>query len=351
MSDPRAVLGETTDESDSPVTAANSADPRGRSDRGQLILIAAILLAVLVVSSVLLLNTAQSATELRTNQQSQSVTDAAQTNQEIQHGLETLFETSTSLAEADAKLPYSLDLESDVEAFHDRYLGIKSANTAGMTTISYDEQDTVTGGIVFQTERGTFEAADGDDTWRVLTDVNSVPTLSADIERVSPSSSFNISVSGISAQLRVENTGSGYTVTRLDGGTVARTCSGLEPPIVVDFHRGSGEVRGATDGCEQFTLGRGLSSGYSIEFENGHNAEGTYVISGSGDATFDDAADVNSYDPNVDWPTSDEPNYRGPADASSNGDDIVVNPTFVVTYDDPDLTYQSAYGLYNRTGR
>jgi hypothetical protein len=351
VSDPRTVLdrSSTTDEEGDtrrPATLrsvhASTATPR--SDRGQLILIAAILIAVVVISSVLLLNTAQSATELRTSQQSQSVTNAGQLSQDVREGLDTVFQTSTSLTEAEATLPYSLDLQSDVETFTEEYRAL--TNAPGILNISYDTSDTVTGGIVFQTARAEFTDAAGNGDWDVLEDVSSVPTLSARIESVEPSEEFTISISSGSAQLTIENTGPGYTVTRVDG-TGTRTCSGLEPSIIIDFHKGVGEVRGKNGVCEGMVLGQGLSSGYTIRFENGDDAEGTYAISGSGGV--DGPSNANVYDPNDPFSTPDEPNYRGPGDGS--GDDIVVNPAFVVTYDDPDITYQSEYGLYNQTKR
>ena len=68
-----------------------SSDSQRGGERGQLVLIAAILVAVAVLGTVVLLNTVHSSPNVKAQTDAQSLSDAERTTAQIQDDLETVF--------------------------------------------------------------------------------------------------------------------------------------------------------------------------------------------------------------------------------------------------------------------
>jgi hypothetical protein len=299
---------------------------RSRPDRGQLILVGAILVAVTILGSITLLNAVHESPQITTQQDTQSLLEAEWTITQVRDDLERLFLYNNSVNET-APIPYAHGdaFGGIVDAYSSQYATLSTTDSAGIVLVEFDESGSLTGGIARQ-NRTQFGGYLGYPTGTIIENATTIPSLSLYVNETGSGSEFRVRIEGdggMDKSIQINNSG----VSR------AVNCDFTDPEAIeIEFRNGTGEIRAGDTYCEDRTFGTGLSPPLNVTIENGNDANGTYAISGSGSG--------------VSTSVSNNPNrwFR-------SGSDYVVNPKFEVEYRSPDVSYSSTFALYNTTGR
>jgi len=321
-------------------------------DRGQLILIGALLVAATILGSITLLNTIHESPEVKTQQDGQSLDQTERKVTEIQADLTRLFRHSVSVNETGQPLPYANDTLGDtVEAYNRQSVNLSSFTTAGLVNITYVRG--IEGGIVAQNRTGDEYRAFPDERrpTPVLNNSETIPRLSLVVNETSPSFTINLSAPTLTGTqeigLEFDRNPSGpdeIVKSNTDGSPSPEwTCSGFDftsdGTLRIEFIDGRGAMYTEDTYCGEKPFGRGLNSPITVEFKNSGSdrANGTFVISGT-----------NSSAPGVQSGITQDDNrfFRG-----TGGTVTVVNPVFRLEYQTPNVSYNSTFALYNTTGR
>ncbi|PSQ34162.1 hypothetical protein BRD08_10510 [Halobacteriales archaeon SW_10_66_29] len=300
-------------------------------ERGQLILVGALLVAATILGSIALLNSIHESPDVNTKQDAQSLAETERTIDQVQTGLERAFLVNTSMDEVNESLPYANQtggFDTLVEeAYVREYLNLSTTETAGVLNVTVVGNQT--GGIARQntTVAGFEDYPSG--PVDVVEGAAAVPRFYLLVNDTS-SSPFIIQISETgptfnSMQLEISNS----EVAKRGFGT-DWTCdlSGDDSTIEIDFVNGEGEVRTDETYCGNLNFGPPLDPDYTIQFQDGGNADGTYTI------TAVDPTDVEDFPEDFRW----------------SRDGTVVNPIFGIEYRTPNVAYNTTYGLYNGTG-
>jgi len=306
---------------------------RSGPDRGQLILVGAILVAVTILGSITLLNSVHESPQIATQQDTQSLQEAEWTVTQVRDDVERLFLYNNSVNET-APIPYA-DRDAFggiVDAYSRQYANLSTADAAGVVLVEFDESGSLTGGISRQnrTQFGDYlgyptNSSRPNGNITVIENAATIPSLSLYVNETI-GSDFTIRIDGATGTEEITVATSGVS------GAVNCGLPGSQEAIEIEFRNGTGEIRAGDTYCEDRTFGTTLSPPLAVEFENGTDAEGTYAISGSGSSVSSSV------------PTSSNRWFR-------SGPDYVVNPKFEVEYRSPDISYSSTFALYNTTGR
>lgn len=313
---------------------------RHDESRGQLLLVAAVLIALVIVASAVLLNglvTPESATTSSLSTDAKNIEDSTAA---IQRDLDALFEHASSVDDAETPLPYARD--ADLGAMvNDNYQPHVLEDVVNRSGAILDVEYTGTGdstlghAIYNQTADGEF----GNGThnhWTVATGVDPLTRARVSVDQAdvgSASSAFQLVVDGSgSGDWRFAVTtdavyagGTEFCESDLTPGVDERvTLEVTKPPV----RNATIEVRGP-DGnvkcARSVAFGDGQGQPWDLSIENGHEAVGTYVFA------FDGA------------PSSDATGAPWPHHEPS----VVINPAFEITYATEGLTYESTFELYN----
>ena len=302
-------------------------------DRGQLILIGALLVAATILGSIVLLNTIHESPEVSTQQDSQSLVETERTVDQVKAGLERAFLVNTSMDEQGEALPYvngSGGFETLAAEYVSGYLNLSTTDTAGVVDVTLVGNQT--GGIARQnrTIAGFEEYPSGELT--LIEGAKAVPrfhlvvnetqlspfTVWINETTVSPLDNVSLSVNDST----VENGGS------FDPWTC--DVSGDTRPIEIDFVDGVGEVRTGETYCGDLEFGKSLVPEVNVTFENGNKVNGTYTI------TAVDPVSIESFSEPYRW-------------NRVSGTTYIVNPIFEIEYLTPNVEYSATYAPYNRT--
>lgn len=319
-------------------------------DRGQLILVGALLVAVTILGSITLLNTIHESPEVKTQQDARSLQDTEQKMAEVRSNLERLFLYNVSVTETGEPLPYANgSFGGVVEEYETQSMNLSSTTSAGVLDVTYLNGSSMTGGIAKQ--NATADGYRPFPNQTVIQNATTLPRMHVVVNETNAGFTLNVT-SGSDVSLRF--TASGGLRKKPAGGTLTPICS---PPsdfdsdadgrIKLDLINGSGSVvyvtgtgptRTKVEYCGDITFGPSLSPPLDVEFDNPgpDTANGTFVITGT------DGFSLSSG-----LSTDENRNYR----ATLAGDPIIVNPKFEVTYQTPDIEYDSTFALYNTTGR
>lgn len=121
-------------------------------DRGQLLLIGAIVIAVVIVASVVLLNTVHSSPEITADTDARSLSDVENTNSELQNELEELF-LGTDVTFGERSVYARTDtLEENTESFVEQYNDRLASDTAFVASVEYDDGEQVPGSVAWNTD-------------------------------------------------------------------------------------------------------------------------------------------------------------------------------------------------------
>jgi len=308
-------------------------------ERGQLILIVAVLVAVTILASITLLNAIHESPEVNTQQDAQSLTETERTVDQIQSGLERVFLVNTSMDDVNESLPYAESgggFETLVEEYVTEYLNLSTTDTAGVVDVTLVGEQT--GGIARQNQSiAGFEAyPSGEIT--LIEDADAVPRLHLLVNETSSSSPpFTIWINETSDS-PPDNVSLEISDSEVvnSGSFDPWTCdvSGDSRPIEIDFVNGTGEVRTDESYCGDLEFGKSLVSEVNVTFEGGSGFEGTYTV------TAVEPAEIEGFP---------DETFRWNRTSSAGPTDYIVNPIFEIEYRTPNIAYSATYGLYNRT--
>lgn len=301
-----------------------------RDSRGQTILIMAILFAVIVLTTVILLNTLHAPANVQTQSQSSGLEDVELTEAQVANDMERLFLVHTSVATTGEPLPY---VEADggpdsrfgdvVENTSDLDAALRASESGAVVRVRYNATRSQEGMLVRQNDSTREFTYDGyspsDQNWTVLDDAEGLPRFSMNVTEAPDDSDspFEVVVDG-GNELTFDDDG-------VEGAGV--DCE-LSYPIQVDATAGIGTISNETEVCGTFDLEPPDS--FDLTFENGSEVTGTYTVSGvDADAAGSDI-DSNTYD----W-------------QHATDDDVIVNPAFDVQYTEPAITHNATIVLYD----
>ncbi|WP_436902082.1 DUF7261 family protein [Halovenus halobia] len=281
-------------------------------ERGQLVLIAAILVATAILGAVVLLNAVHSSPNVKAQSDAQSLSDTEQMTEQLHHHVRKLF-FATSTGDGEKQQPYAEigALGPNVTAYNAQLGTFVSREKPVVTNVTYlggAEGDFVAGSIPSLVPE------------QVIDDAESIPYL-------------RVNASDSQQPVEIDITGSGGTNKRvvLDGANTEygetgslQDCSLSPGRATLILTHGSGEIRGATGGLCQFTLyERGELDTYTIEIGGTGTGDGTFNVSG-----VRDGSDVA------------EPGF------AVRERNVIVNPTVEISYQTPSVAYESEYTLF-----
>ncbi|MDZ7702030.1 MAG: hypothetical protein U5J98_08155 [Halobacteriales archaeon] len=259
-------------------------------DRGQLILVTALALAILFVSLALIVNTAIYTENLATRGSDiGGGTEAVRYHETVRSGVGGLMAFANDNANS-SHGDIRSELEAGVEAIDNRTGRLFAASDRAVTT-RLDE--TVNGTRIEQSEEtramtNTSDVAD----WPVVQDVNQTRAFTINIT----DATLEDAGSGDEFQVILDDGTTKWILNVTDGGTVGITngtgsssCTeGSTPTIDVT----AGTVDGAD--CDGLELGEGIDTPYDISIRNGDNATGTYSLIVDNSTLADDVDDDNN---------------------------------------------------------
>ena len=259
-------------------------------DRAQLILVAGLTIAVILVALVLLLNTVIYTENLATRGVDAGGNDAIEYRATVVVGVGELIDQENWQFEEIDETKDSLraGIGSIDDGLSDQYLRRGVLVEINRSNIEFEE-----GILVVQDEHRAFESPSNESDWDLATDVKNIRQFSINTDRNSlnettaenaTDDAFTISVDGGTWQLSIYENESGYlSVATTNGSGTTEVCSIDQPEATLD-------VTGATldsNPCPALIWADGVDSDeYTIEFLNGDEAQGTY------DLTVDDGADL-----------------------------------------------------------
>ncbi len=269
------------------------------NDRGQLILVAAIGLAVLLTLMTLALNTAVFG-EIHAAQSDNSLKEergAVQYHYSVERGvsglIDSLNEEYDEYGELERELHDAVAVWNDLSSSEQLRDG--TITNSSLERVTYESR-------VIQDESRAFTDRSGRTEWGVTEDVSDVrgfemnvsgENLTATGDCAGGGACFGLEVEGANGnswQLFVHDDG-GVTITvdSPSGGT--ETYTATETPVRIDVAEGSFDVGGSEDEFTTFLQDGGIEAPYTLTYTNADNVSGTYELIVGGkivDETIDD---------------------------------------------------------------
>ncbi|MFB6185034.1 MAG: hypothetical protein ABEI96_10805 [Haloarculaceae archaeon] len=315
------------------------------NDRGQLILVGALLVALVVVSIVVLLNGLQFTEHVGSENSLQEVHDLETTQTEVRHNLRSLFyEVDSEHAGIDTPEPYATErsLTDTVDAYGSTLSSTTVASRGTYTSVSLSPFASRRGVVVYQAGEGDARSANGQSRWDVLRRADAVPVVEVALDGVSGEDFvLQLRQGGDVWRLRVRP---GKTVqVRPSAPRAAWTdvCTASDR-LSISIEGGHGTVRDGGRVCGGFEMGPELTSSdpVTVRFVGGDAVSGaTFVVSGV-DPDEVPPAFVN------DGRSTSPSAYGDDADEPSPTEEPIVDPKFTLTYRSQHVTYTSTFWLY-----
>lgn len=297
-------------------------------ERGQLILIGALLVAATILASITLLNAVHESPEINTQQDSQSLVETDRTVDQTKANLEGSFLANTSVDEVGEKLPYANgSFDGLVEEYNNQSTNISTTEAAGLVNVTLNDAESATGAVAWQNESITgFEELPGDpSSTTILTGAERLPRLSMLVNSTDSSGSFTITVNGETLSVDDDS-------VELNGNDICDRNS-EENAVELEFVNGTGAVITDEEYCGDIDLSAAASPTLTVVFENNNAADGTFVVSGEN-------AGIGTFSPD---------DNRGTRD-TAGPDTIFVDPAFDIEYFTPNVAYNATFSLYDTTG-
>ncbi|WP_128478059.1 DUF7261 family protein [Halorussus pelagicus] len=304
-------------------------------DRGQLILVTGLAVAVTLVALVLLLNTVIYTQNLATRGAEVEDGGAVSFQQETIAGVGDVVD-----AENRAEYDTRTKVEANVTAGVKRYDRLASRYSAERSTLAVVETETVDlteGRILRQTDASRNFTSDGESAdWTLVEDAGSgdgpgvrgfALTVARDELSGTAGSAFAVRAVGSSDewQARIYDDGGAITVAVKNGSEASATavCSVMVSEATIDLT--SGTVGGQR--CPALVWANGVAAPYDVAFENADDATGTYGVT------------VNTSAAGTDVRTG---NVAGPGTSSSpRSAPAVYAARFEIHFETPTLTYHT----------
>ena len=267
-----------------------------RGDRGQIIIVVALVLATVLVALALILNSAIYTENLSTRETTDSGDVAAEFDTRFAEVADALAYVNTHHDDSAGTI------DENFTAIADRWASDVSGQYAmGGAAVSVTVDETAAGTAIRQDDASRNFTANGssDPAWTLADGVDELSGFEMTVDRdglaESSDDAFNVTLNGSSEAWSVY-------VFHGDPGEVV-VFSGLEPDVDPDANRCEIEAADATldfanhalvgaDGtvvdCPALAVDDGLSGSVAVEYGNGDAAVGTYELFVDGDATITD---------------------------------------------------------------
>lgn len=318
-------------------------------DRGQLLLVAGVLLALVIVASAVLLNGIVAPGTSGTRGIANELDGLDGEAEPIRSDLEGLFEETTSRDAHSAALPYATDggLTDNVGSYS-TVLFDGSANDHGSVfRVTYNDSASIDGTVVFQHPDVSYNFTDTarNPNWKIAEGAESVPRAWFNVSEVDSGESGRINVTNLAGtqgvQLVISDTAVEFS-SNPTGAPTRTLCSlstGLGPDerILVEMRKPQDRTTtvyrvgpSGRDRCGSFELGEYVEPPYDVGIVDGDELNGTYAVGLH-------PAGASGYA------------GPGPSPWPQEETGVVVNPAFDVSYVSDGITYESQFALYNRT--
>lgn len=298
-----------------------------RRERGQLVLIAAILVATSILGAVVLLNTVHSSPDVSAQTDAQSVSNSERMADQVQSELYAVFRAASG-PDGTTQLPYAnqSSLGAAVDAYSKQFTELAATNVTTIVDVEYNRSET---GAVAHQEMGEDVVDDGavletvgDDVPRLFLNVSAVdnPGLGNALAVVLDESSGETRI-----EIERKNAASTEHTVRINGVEYEE----LEPPIEIELIQGAGEIHSEGAYNRTTDISSDFTDVESIDVENGGDAEWAFEFSAQG---ADCGGDID-------------------ADNCQDDPETIVNSVFDISYQDSNLAYSSEFTLYERDDR
>ena len=316
-----------------------STEPWTDRSRGQLMLVGAIVMALVVISTVVLLNGVQlsehtgSEDALRAADQTQATTEALQTN------VQTVFEHfEDNGGPYISNQPANLDdFREDVVLFNKTYTNLTAFHTSSFVNVDIDASNSVSGRAV-RSDGGSFESASASSSWTVVSERSAMPYVSFNVTDQSrnPGTDFTI-------RFEDSSDSTDYTALRFTEDSVfldrpsssVELCASDTDGRWTHLRIVDGGARLETEGsleCDAFSVE--FDSNMNVDIAGGSEARGSFLL------TVDEPTGTTPLTPaasNYGTAGSGEPYVVGSA-----AQPVLVNPALEIDYNAPDMTHETS---------
>lgn len=293
-------------------------------ERGQLVLIAAILVATAILGAVVLLNAVHSSPNVKAQSDAQSLSDTEQMTEQLHHHVRKLF-FATSTGDGEKQQPYAEigALGPNVTAYNAQLGTFVSREKPVVTDVEYDPARSVSGGFV----AGSAIPDESSFSDRYIEGAASLPYLNVTVAEDAEVVIELYDGPGLTPEQSITLDGENTDYETVSG---TGTCSDVGPEpdpggnagATVELEKRSGVIRDADgDSC---TFAFEEMSQYDVRITAG----GSSPVDGSFAVTGGTPASVSAY-PNVRTESS-----------------VIVNPTVEISYQTPSVAYDSEYTLF-----
>ena len=294
---------------------------RETDDRAQLLIVAAVGFAIILIALALTLNTAVYGNVHVSQADSSSFDerDVKGYEKSVQRGLATVLPL-TAANKTQVRDTFEEEVELWENLTRDQY--IRDDVATGVSVANVTSQDR----IIQDDRNRTFEDQSGNPGWSVVSNVSEDVRVQMTIRNGSLAtnerSSFTLEVSGANGgswNLSASSTNSTDIVVEING-TNTRQYTANTSSVQIDVANGVFNETGDRETFESFIRDDAIQSPYELRYENADNVTGTYEL-------VDDTLDI------------DENNYG--KTGSPRVDAQIVAATVTARYQSPELTYRS----------
>lgn len=294
-------------------------------ERGQLILIGAVLVALTIVASVVLLNSIHASADIRAQQDRQNLEQAERVTGQVQNDLDDMFVANGSgTGIGDARYIVNgneSELAALVETYNEQYQNLSMRTRSSLVNVTFLPSESGRGSVVYQNESeplGNWRPDKGSNIDILYLYVNVTDIDDSDV---------SIEIDNVPNNIRLDyNSGNSYEVLVNGDSKCADTTITPSQSLEIELNEGVGEIRTADCGTIAVDLGDEFEgSTGEIRFKDPQMKGKTTIV-------FDGTADTA--------PPASGKDYRG------REDDAIVNPTFNIVYQDPSVTYEANVTLY-----
>jgi hypothetical protein len=298
-------------------------------DRGQLILVGAILIALTIVASAVLLNSVYSSADVQSQQDRQALDRTNQVVGQIQDNLYEMFVANGSQPVTDGQTRFvdSANISkfgSLVETYERQYLNLSTRERSTFVNVTFNESGSVKGSLVYQNETESLENFEPHDGNPAI----DIAYLYINITELESGTNNDISISGLSNDITLDPTTAPDVEIRVDGETkCANTVVSEDEPVEIELVRGIGELRTADCSPASIDISNQLEGeDGNIQFNEDFEGQTTVLFTGP-------ANPVN----------------LGASASRGIETGALIAPKFKITYQDSQVYYEGNVTLYGDT--
>lgn len=298
--------------------------------RGQLILTAAILVALTIVASAVLLNSIHASADVQSQQERQGLEQTERFGDQVQQDLSELFMRNGSEV-VGGPAPFVFDKDKFgtlVDEYDEQYRMMSTQSGNGFTNMTFIEAETDDASAGWQNDTDACLTSDGtcngQGTWNLISN-GDVTYLNITITEILGDDLEIEFDQGANAEVieLTDNTVDpdiDYDIEFIDdNGNLVTSCAVENEGDIsaeIEVNDGSGEIRTDTEICT-FEVD---TEDINFKIEDGGDTKGTLLV--ISDATF-----TGKWD----------------GDGHGEKDDIIADPVFEIQYQSPEVTYSSTY--------